>query len=359
MLGICIVLVLRALASAIAEARLANVTIDDQYGDARMGRMIEYHEQWIGLASVNRSDVGFKVPNPDLGEVQNGTLHMPDPSGRWSDPQFLLEFEGSGIYVFFALYGRTTAELMFVLDGGIGTVMHYPNPTTHSSDGFWTYRQLVFEMSNLPHKLHNLFIVNSAKNQSVGVFFDYAVYVTDVLDDAVSGNTTSSITVSGSSSPTSPSQKHLQHRSRSSVTIICASLVGVFLPIVGVLCYLNRRRKLHSATTTAWSDDAGRLQPYPAQLPPPGKGLFAPTDEKPCIPQEKIHFEKVSPLQLAIQPDVAELELEPGPPHAETSDDTRRLRAELERMREENEMWRQTAGPPPEYADGERIESAE
>ncbi|EJD46488.1 hypothetical protein AURDEDRAFT_123955 [Auricularia subglabra TFB-10046 SS5] len=330
-------------------ARLVNFTVDDEYGDLRTGRPVEYSSVSVGQANSwhnSSNKVPFHpatVAGLDWDRLQNGT--------------FSLTPSGSAIYVFFVLYSGESTNLTWSLDDiPTDEPFTYKKSTEGQDNGYYTYNQPVFRRNNLSYGHHRAVVSTfpGDENNYIYALFDYAVYTAEEdpnpprSSTATIGSTESSEAKPTISAPSPPQQRQTQ---RISAKVIAASLSGGIFIIAGIACCVWLRRKRRRANATvAWSDDRSQPEPYPLDGSGSEKGILM--SKPPRQEPTKIEFEKVPPAVPAA-PAVLEAAQSQG-----ASDGTTILRAEVERVREENEILRQTAEPLPGYSDGGRSERA-
>ncbi|EJD35775.1 hypothetical protein AURDEDRAFT_175170 [Auricularia subglabra TFB-10046 SS5] len=314
---------------------------------------IHVHREFTALISF-----GMKS-----SKTQNGTVHAASSNKTFSVD---ISFEGSAIYVFFVLYSGLPTNLSVTFDDKFSADTFSHVPSTTFEGGYHMYNKLVFKNANLAHGEHRLTVADwntgiSERRAPLYSLFDYALYTTDVDDLSDSDTQVSIATTAAPPDSTIPIPKSglkLRHR----LAIICTSAAAAFTIITGTvlcLCQQRKQRRAHRSSALApivyANDPDDHLQPYPISLSRPVKAILRLLDEKPRRPEAKLQFDKIPPPAPVHGAVVA---LEATPEQSLAHDDVADLRAELKRMCEENEMLRQTSGPPPEYSDGERCESA-
>ncbi|EJD46470.1 hypothetical protein AURDEDRAFT_123943 [Auricularia subglabra TFB-10046 SS5] len=288
---LCSITVLLAILSE-TWARLVNVTFDDKYGDSTTGQFAQY------------------LPAVSCGALTN---------------------------------------LTFSIDN-IPTNQFFINKaTTTVSNGHYTYRALVFKKENLVHKPHQITIRYPRPALSTGLF-DYMVYTTEVRNPPPENSNTAP-------APTSPTNEPVGRL----IAIVASIFAAAFLITTSALWFLRRRGKLRRATaaaadpsTTAWTDDGSQQEPLPVDPRWAGRVVLrAPVAQRVHTPPPKILFQQRSPVRARGSSSSFGVSPEPGPSRAVHSD-LADLRAELERMRVGNGPWRQTvlAGPRPEHSHG-------
>lgn len=161
-----------------ASARLVNITIDDQYGDARTGRLVSYDSsaRWAECSEGDSDLVVGTLDGIDWTQVQNGTLHYARAASEYD---IGISFEGTAIYAFFVLDSRTSLDMSWFLENDTyATVFHY-DATTEGPK--YRYHTLGLRRENLkpgPHRATIMFHPPKVNGTSVGnitmPMFDYA-----------------------------------------------------------------------------------------------------------------------------------------------------------------------------------------
>ncbi|EJD46543.1 hypothetical protein AURDEDRAFT_164371 [Auricularia subglabra TFB-10046 SS5] len=155
-----------------------NVTIDDTYGDVLTGLIPQYSPESYWKSSTE-------------GNIDGSQLHYDTARGLFGTGNISLAFNGTEVYVYFAVDPSAGADIAFFLDGGPLPAGRYERNAT-SGGSPYLYNQLVFQSDALAEKRHDLTVV--VNSISIGcLYFDYAVYSTgdpDMADPQPHGEST-------------------------------------------------------------------------------------------------------------------------------------------------------------------------
>ncbi|EJD46487.1 hypothetical protein AURDEDRAFT_151544 [Auricularia subglabra TFB-10046 SS5] len=298
-------------------ARLVNVTIDDQFGDAQTGTLVSYRDQEWREDSEEVLYHAEYPPGLDWGKIQNGTLSRP-----------------------------TNISWFFESDGSAEFFQY--NPSTSEEGGRYMYREPILWRENLGPGRHQATVMTFPNDRAANVFalFDYALYSTEI-DDSLPGNNSSTTSTPPTSTPSisSLSSKLPLHQL---ITIVAVSITCGIVVIAGALWYFWRRWKIRhdsaqvamsSSSTTPWLDDpgSGQPEPYPIDIPRSSKPILRLLGEKPRAPAAKLGSEKAR----GRAPDGAR----ERPSLALTLDDTPREGRGVETSGEEIRILRETTVP--------------
>ncbi|EJD35764.1 hypothetical protein AURDEDRAFT_175160 [Auricularia subglabra TFB-10046 SS5] len=305
-------------------ARLANVTIDDTFGDERTGRLPDYQssDSWVPMNERSLPAVGA-----NWTRVQNRT---------WAGTG-----DRSAVYVFFVTIEGEVAPLKFTLDDAVDP--QHVSPRSNGTGEPFSYNQLVFKDTSLAHGAHTLQITVSKPGFGFlpGAIFDYATYTASEEDTGPAGvlpgsTRTSSVQLLTPSATPLPGKQTSARPRRGAKRALAPSLAALpALTTMGILIVYWRRRKRRKATGRPQPcrnvDDS--IAPFEAR---PHEGTVEAVQDR-AVVLNTIETETL---------DRADSEALP----VQAVRDVTHLRAALERMRDESELLRRIAEPPPRYS---------
>ncbi|EJD46491.1 hypothetical protein AURDEDRAFT_164321 [Auricularia subglabra TFB-10046 SS5] len=328
-------LLLLPLVASFASARFVNVTIDDTHGDARTGHLPSYSPDGLWNAvcpGCGAVDVPF-----DWDRVRQRTIHDAVLNTDGGKANVTLNFNGSAIYVFFAVLPVFGMHIDFYLDSSPRPVETYIRLANATSTGV-LYDQLVFKSGPLADVEHSLLISCEYEGAWIAMF-DYALYT---VRDAGIPQAPAPSQTSGPRRPGARGPSGVDMR------VIAASVAGPLAALAIVSGYVLWRRRRRILSGGATTSNAADLTPFSAP-----RGTAPASGPK----DSKLHYrDSISPFYASsrTKEGTAGGEFQASTPGDEGThaEDTAFLRSELDRVQAENMRLRQVAEPPP-YADAQ------
>ncbi|KAH8102712.1 hypothetical protein BXZ70DRAFT_1006613 [Cristinia sonorae] len=160
-----------------------NFTIDDQIGDIRTGRKVNYLGVWSS-GNVCPMCVG-KTPDP--AQAHSGSWHYSDAlAAQTPNSGFTFNFTGTAVYIYAILQNSSPTYLDITLDGGSPVAFSPPSELVHDPPMTFYYGFPVFSSAGIINGDHT---VTVELRQNLGIIgtgtmllFDYIVYTMDISD---------------------------------------------------------------------------------------------------------------------------------------------------------------------------------
>ncbi|KAF5389024.1 hypothetical protein D9757_005053 [Collybiopsis confluens] len=244
----------------VALSKAVNRSIDDTLGDSVTGQRPLFLPSTAGVwEDATCKECSLRPPIQDAYDQTYTAATYESGMGNIS---ISFPFTGTAIYVFFILansnssIGPVTTAANFTLDAVFqGTYTHPPDPNSPAFQ--FNKSALAFSKIGLVNRTHNLLISTSGIGP-IFVNFDYALYTFEEEDHDTPGSNTTTLTSLSSSTKTSsptgsPASVNVDTSKHSTSTgAIVGGTVGSLVSLctltaVTLICYRQRRRRLHKA----------------------------------------------------------------------------------------------------------------